>query len=192
MPASTRFADGWPRRTWSVDDVHHMLEAGILRHGERFELVGGELIAMPSKGPLHEDLKTALLEHWVKIKPDSLKVAQETSFRIGDHDEPEPEFIVYPAGTRRRDVRGPTVLLVVEVADSSLAHDRNIKGPRYAAAGVREYWVIAARTLATTIYREPGPDGFGSSRIAGPTELLVPLLVPELAVRLGDIDLDAV
>lgn len=189
---ATRFADGWERRKWSVDEMHKMLECGILRHGERFELVGGELIAMPPKGPLHEDLKTALNAHWGKIRPDTIRVAQETGFRIGDNDEPEPEFIVYPAGIRRRDVRGPTVLLVVEVADSSLAHDRNIKGPRYAATGVREYWVIAARSLTTTIYRDPGPEGFASRRDVPASELLTPLLAPSLALRLDDLDLDAV
>ena len=72
---ATQFADGWPRRKWSVDEMHKMIECGILRHGERFELVGGELIAMAPKGPLHEDLKTALMRHWTRIAPDSIRIA---------------------------------------------------------------------------------------------------------------------
>jgi Uma2 family endonuclease len=189
---ATRFADGWPRRMWSVADVHGMLECGILQHGERFELVGGELVAMPPKGPLHEDLKTALNSYWIRSAPDAIHIAQETSFRLGDNDEPEPEFIVYPAGIRRRDVRGDTVLLVVEIADSSLLHDQNIKGPRYAAAGVREYWVIAARSLTTTVYTDPGSDGFASRREVPSSDLLTPTLAPSLALRLDGLDLETI
>ena len=188
-PDTTQAADGLPRRKWSAVEVERLLEAGILRHGERFELIGGELVAMAAKGPLHEDLKTALNRRWIKMAPPEIMIAPETNFRIGDHDEPEPEFIVYPESIRRRDVRGPTVLLVVEIADSSLAHDHDIKGPRYAAAGVRDYWVIAARSLVTTVYREPQPDGFASRREVGPDEVLTPLLAPSLSLCLRDLDL---
>ena len=188
-PGTTQAADGLPRRAWTVEEIDKMLEAGILEHGERFELIGGELVAMASKGLRHELLKIALNKHWVRLAPEEITIAPETAFRMGEHDTPEPEFIVYPTSILAHEVRGDSVILVVEIADSSLTNDRNIKGPRYAAAGVREYWVIAARTLITTVYRDPSPDGYRSRQDFAPNELLTPLLASSLAVRLDQFEL---
>ena len=161
-----------------------MMDAGIIEHGERFELVGGELIAMASKGKPHEALKLALTDFWIKNRPDHLRIAPESALRLGPNDEPEPEFFVFPASMPPADVRGPTVLLVVEIADSSLAKDKTIKALRYALHGVREYWVVNARTRDTAIFTEPTETGFARRREAPGDELLIPILAPELAVRL--------
>ena len=67
--ATTQAADGYPRRAWTADDVQKMMEAGILEHGERLELIGGELVAMASKGILHERVKLALCEYWYDHRP---------------------------------------------------------------------------------------------------------------------------
>lgn len=90
------------------------------------------------------------------------------------------------------EVRGDTVLLVaeveVEVADTSLRVDDDVKAPLYAHFGVREYWVINARSLITTIYREPTSAGYGLKRDVSGDELSTTMLAPSLAVRLGDLD----
>ena len=188
-PGTTQAGDGLPRRKWSVHDIERMLEAGILQEGERFELIGGDLVAMSAKGNHHETLKIALCDFFHGAKPLSVQVAQETPFRLADHDEPEPEFIVYPRAIKPRDVRGDTVLLVVEVADSSLGIDLGRKAKLYAGFGVREYWVINAVRRLTTVHREPDPAGYASVVEVAGSERLVPLLVPALAVRLDDLEL---
>jgi Uma2 family endonuclease len=185
-PGTTQAADGLPRRKWTAEEIERMLEAGIIEHGERFELIGGELVAMAAKGRQHEFLKIELCAYWMKIRPPDLMVAPETALRLGPHDEPEPEFIVYPRSILPHDVRGDTVLLVVEIADSSLRRDRTIKAQTYAAFGVREYWVINARSRVTTVHRDPGPTGYASITEHGAEEWLTPLLAPALAVRLAD------
>ena len=82
-------------------------------------------------------------------------------------------------------------LLVVEVADSSLGHDRTVKAARYAAAGVREYWVINARKLETTVLRDPHPEtGYADKREYLAGELETPLLAKALALRLTDLDIE--
>ncbi len=187
-PATTRAGDGLPRRAWTGDEVQGMIEAGIIRHGEPFELIGGDLVAMAAKGNHHETLKVSLNYFWIRQAPAGLMVASETPLRLGPNDEPEPEFIVYPQGMKPGDVRGDTVLLVVEIADSSLPTDHNVKAPLYARFGVREYWVINARRLVTTVYRDPGSSGY-QSRVEVPgSELLSPLSVPSLAVRLVELE----
>jgi Uma2 family endonuclease len=187
--ATTRVADGWARRAWTVDDVERMLEAGILHEPEPFELIGGELVAVAAKNRQHEVLRTELENYWADRRSRDLKIASETPLRLGDYDAPEPDFIVYPASLRAPDVRADTVLLVVEVSDASLGIDLNTKAQRYAASGVREYWVINARTLVTTVHREPQSSGYADRRDVAATEVLTPLLAPSLEVRLAELDL---
>jgi Uma2 family endonuclease len=189
-PATTQVADGLPRRAWTVDDVERMLQSGILREAEPFELIGGELVAMAAKSRQHEVLRTELALFWTDRRARDIKIASETPLRLGEHDAPEPDFIVYPAHLHAPDARGDTVLLVVEIGDTSLVNDLETKAPRYAAAGVREYWVINARSLVTTVHREPRPAGEYSycEKFEG-TDTLTPVLAPSLAVRLRDLDL---
>ena len=77
----------------------------------------------------------------------------------------------------------------MEIADSSLDYDRKTKAQAYARFGVREYWVIAARSLITTVYRDPSPAGYRFQQDFPPSEVLTPLLAPSLALRLGELDL---
>lgn len=190
QPATTQVADGLPRRAWTVDDVERMLHSGILREPEPFELIGGELVAMAAKNRQHEVLRTELALYWADRRARDIKIASETPLRLGEYDAPEPDFIVYPASLRAPDVRADSVLLVVEIGDTSLANDLETKAPRYAAAGVREYWVINARSLITTVHREPRQTGeYAYREPFGATETLTPRWAPSLAVRLSDLDL---
>ncbi len=184
---TTQAADGLPRRKWTASDIQKMLDAGILQSGERFELIGGELVAMASRGRQHEFLKIELNLYWVRRLPPDLVVAPETALRLGPYDEPEPEFIIYPRPILPHDVRGDSVLLVVEIAESSLRRDRSIKAHLYASFGVREYWVIHAAPRVTRVHREPGPAGYASITEHAADEVLTPLLAPALAVRLADL-----
>ena len=174
VPASagtTMADDGHWRRAWTSADVQHMIEAGIIEHGEPFELIGGELVAMAARA-----------------RADDIRIGSETPLRLDEHNEPEPEFIVYPRGLKPGEVRGGTVLLVVEIADSSLSLDHKVKVPLYVRFGAREAWVINARSLETTVYREPGASGFARAEVVKGEQLLQPLLAPSLAVRLADLE----
>jgi Uma2 family endonuclease len=189
--ATTQVADGLPRRAWTVYEVERMVEVGVLREPEPFELIGGELVAVAAKDRRHEVLRTELSLHWTDRRGRDLKIASETPLRLSDYDAPESDLIVFPASLLAPDVRADTVLLVVEIADSGLPVDLNTKGPRYAAAGVRDYWVINARSLLTTVHREPRRNGeYASRKEHAATETLIPALVPSLAVRVADLGLD--
>ena len=190
-PATTQVADGLPRRAWTIDEVERMVEVGILREPEPFELIGGELVAMAPKDRRHEVLRTELALYWAdRRRAQNLKIASETPLRLGKHDAPEPDLIAFPEGLLAPDVRADTVLLVVEIADSSLLADLNTKASRYAASGVREYWVINARSLVTRVFLEPRQTGeYGYRHEFQADDMLVPMLVPSLAVRLADLGL---
>jgi Uma2 family endonuclease len=88
-----------------------------------------------------------------------------------------------------KEVTAASALLLVEVADTSLSYDLRVKAPAYASLGLREYWVVNANMLVTTIHRNPGPDGYPPRRKAGPGEPLEPLLAPRLSMRQTDLGL---
>ena len=188
-PPTTQAAEGMPRRAWTVAEIEDMVTAGIIAENERFELIGGEIVPMSPKGAFHETLKIELNLHWARRMPPDVLLAQETTFRIGERDFLEPDFVFWPRALGNPGLKPDVVQLVVEIADSSLAYDIGRKAAMYAALNLPEYWVINARTLVTHIHRAPGAAGFADVTEHTGGDLMTPELLPVLAVRLGDLGL---
>ena len=190
LPGTTQAAEGLPRRRWSVAEIQAVVAKGILLEDERFELIGGEVVPMSPKGVRHELLKSALQQHWFPLIVGSpINLLTETTLYVSKDEFYEPDFLFWPRSIAIKDITAATSLLIVEVADTSIGYDLGVKAPTYARLGLPEYWVINARTLVMSIHRNPGPSGYAPPREAKPGELIEPLLAPQLAVRLEDLDL---
>jgi Uma2 family endonuclease len=120
---------------------------------------------------------------------DDLMVVAEAQLNLTDDSYLLPDILVHSKAIKVPDVRGPTALLVVEIADTSLDYDLLTKAPRYAGHGVREYWVIDAQTLVTTIHRQPSGSEYARVDRLEADDRLTPEAVPQLAVTLRDLDL---
>ena len=175
------------RRRFTADEVLAMEEAGILDPEEDVELLDGEIITMAAKTSRHEDMRADLSQYFIDHISKDIRHAQEPAFYLSDHWEPEPDIILFPRPMKVSDVRGPDALLVVEVAVTSLSVDIKIKAPMYAAHGVREYWVVDGKRLVTHVHREPGSEGYGSVQEVSAAQLLMPMLLPNLALQLADL-----
>ena len=186
---TTQAAEGLPRWRWSLDELLRMVEAGILDSDEKIELIDGEIVPMSPKGRRHEVLADELAQFWAPRLPSEVKVSIERQFNLDPYTYTDPDLIVRPASIKSYDLRGDTVLLVVESADSSLDKDLGTKARLYASFGVRECWVINARDKSTRMHRAPVGDAYTDIRDLPATETLTPLLVSQLAVRLADLDL---
>lgn len=154
---------------FSVTDYHRMGETGILGPDLRTELIDGEIVEMPPIGHPHAGTVKFLSNLMKETVGRDAIVAVQDPVWLDDHSEPLPDIALLRARPDyyRNGHPGPTdVLLLVEVADSSLAYDREIKLPRYARAGIPEVWLVdlAARRLA--IHRQPGEGGYAEIRIA--------------------------
>ena len=114
----------------------------------------------------------------------------EPQFNLGEDTYVVPDIVVHPAGIKTPDVKGVDALLVIEIADTSLAYDLQTKARLYASHGVREYWVINAATLVTKLRSEPSGATYAAIREIAPGALISPALVPPLAVSLAALDLD--
>jgi len=99
--------------------------------------------------------------------------------------------VIYPRETGIRGLGADNVLLVVEIADSSLRYDVGRKAALYAGFGIRELWVIDAVRLTARVFREPAPDGYRDARDFGPPDRLAPLVAPEaFALSLDELELN--
>ena len=186
----TTAAEGLPRRRFTVKEVEAMVSAGVMDEDERVELIGG-LVPMSPKGNHHEVVKIALSRRWYRGALEDVNIAPETTFRLSEDTYLEPDVVVYARATGLKGLTGSNVLLVVEIADSSLRYDMGRKPALYAAFGVRELWVIDAVKLAARIFRDPAADGYRNSwEFAAPDPLTPAFAPPAFAPRLDELELE--
>lgn len=149
-----------PRR-FTAGDLQLMLSAGILREDERVELLDGELVEMAAKGFAHDVVKNALMRCLVPALPKAIYLGIESTLQLGPRLLLEPDLLLSPAKSRSASpegfctIPGAEILLVIEVAASSLPYDRGRKAALYARHGVREYWVIDAQERGALVHRVP-------------------------------------
>jgi Uma2 family endonuclease len=187
---TTRAADGLPRWSWTVAEIERMAAGGYFRDEDRFELVGGEIVPTSPKGRRHEIVREALAFRFSRAAPDDVFVTSEPQFNLAEDTFAVPDILVRSSGIKTPDIRGSDALLVVEIADTSLAYDLQIKAQLYGSHGVREYWVINAATLVTTVHTQPLRARYAVIGEVLPRELISPALAPALAISLAALDLD--
>ena len=153
----TRAAEGYDRRSFTVDEILRMQEAGIISEDENFELIEGEIVPMQAKSHAHELLKSALTLNIARALPDHLWLGVETTIYLTPNTFVEPDLTIYPRGLKLETVKGTDIVLAIEVAMTSLAYDRTLKAALYARHGFREFWVVDASLRRT--YVHTGPSG---------------------------------
>jgi Uma2 family endonuclease len=174
----------------SVEDYHKLGEAGILTEDSRVELIDGELIEMAPIGGPHMAVVNRLNRLLVLAVGDLGVVSVQNPVRLPSHSEPQPDFAILKP--RARDaalvVPGPEdVLLLVEVADTTLAYDRGTKLGLYAKFGIAESWIVNLQSKSIEVYREPTPDGYMKRVEAQRGERVSPLAIPTMSVAVAEI-----
>jgi len=170
------------RHRLTVSDFHRMGEAGIFAAGDRVELIDGEIIDMSPIGALHAAIVDCLVRYLGRSVGDSVIVRCQNPVRLDDVSEPEPDIaLLRPRADGYMSAHpGPEdVLVVIEVADTSLAYDLGVKVPLYARHGIPEAWVIDAATRQTRVFREPSAEGYRLESTVGPEETLQSALLTD-------------
>lgn len=177
-------------RRFTIDEYYRMAEAGILAAGERVELLNGVVIRMPPIGGDHATSVDELCWKIVKHLPDSVRVRVQEPIRIPPESEPEPDLVVVPYRPEAYRVSHPgpeDVLLLIEVAASTLRYDRDLKLPIYAAAGIREAWLFDLRHHRVLVNREPKDGRYTIQEIVERDGTLTPLAFPDLTLKVAEI-----
>lgn len=171
------------RRRFTVDEYQRMGEAGILAEHERVELIDGEIVTMSPIGPDHGWCLNRLNRAVNRALGDEVYIAVQNPIQLADDWQPQPDLAILQADSNQRQTPLPgSILLVIEIADSSLNYDRGVKLPRYAVAGIPESWIFDLNGRRIERHSDPSPDGYRLVAHAGRGESLTSTVLPALTL----------
>jgi len=171
------------RRRFTVHDYHRMAEAGILHEDDRVELIGGEIVEMSPIGGKHATCVREINHLLGRQLGDELRVDVQSPVRLDEQEEPQPDLTVIRTRDYGRSLPTPgDVLLLIEVADTSLAYDREVKLPLYARSGIAEVWLVDLNGGIIERHTEPSENGYRLVRRAGRGETLESAALPALTL----------
>ena len=177
-------------RRFTVDEYHRMGEAGVLREDDHVELIDGQIVEMTPIGPAHAGCVKDLVRLLHRSAGDAVLLGVQDPVVLGTYVAPEPDVAVLrprPGGYRDRHPEPADILLIIEVADTSLEYDRSVKIPRYASAGIPEVWLVNLPDRHVAVYRHPKPDGYTQVTIVTRGATLTPLALPNARLSVDEI-----
>jgi Uma2 family endonuclease len=145
-------------RRFTLDEYHQMIEQGVLKSGEPFELLEGNLVRKMSHGTRHDAALQALFKRLLRLLAPGWDARGQSAITLPSGSEPEPDVAVVRGDEnayRDRHPRPADIGLVIEVADSSLLIDRHDKGSIYARANLPVYWVVNVVDRVIEVYSQP-------------------------------------
>lgn len=179
-------------KRWTREEYYRLAQDGWFR-GQRVQLIQGEIIQMPPQGHEHA-VSIMRITRWLhQVCGNSLLVRCQMPLNALEDSEPEPDLAVIPGPIEAMSDHPRTALLAIEVSDSSRALDRR-KASLYAAAGVREYWIVDVQARIVEAYREPRADPSAEFGFNYPPPVTLnehdsvsPLAIPSATVRVAEL-----
>lgn len=163
------------KRLLTTEAYHLMIEAGLLTEADRVELLHGEIIDMSPIGPKHSALVRRIDQGLHRIFAGKLLVSVQSPVEIGDRSEPEPDVCLLSPRDDFYESSHPSgadILLLIEVSDTTLEKDRQVKLPLYAEAGIPLVWIVNLVDRQVEVYSEPAGRVYKQRLIALPGDVL--------------------
>jgi Uma2 family endonuclease len=178
------------RRRLSLEEFHRMGSAGVLGEDDRVELIDGDMIEMAPIGAQHLAMVNRLSRMLTLAAGKEAIVSTQNPVALPPRNEPQPDIALLKPRPDDYAAGVPTaadVLLIIEVADTTLAYDRDVKIPIYARHAIAEVWLFDIQGGSLLVHRDPGPSGY--QRVLTPTqkEVVSPLLVPAVSIDLAEV-----
>ena len=182
-------------RKFTVEEYFRMVEADILKPKERVELIEGDILVMPPMGSSHIGGVTRYARVFISRAGDRFTVLIQSTVRLGEHLAPEPDVAIVKFREDDYSFAHATledILLVVEVADSTLNYDRDVKAHIYGRAGIPETWVLNLPGDCLERFTEPGPEGYTQHTVLRRGERVIPVSLPDLELAVEELLLPVV
>jgi len=187
-----------PIRCFSVEEYHRIGEAGIIDEDERVELIDGRIVEMAPIGSRHSgyvDFLNRQLNRQLFSMDETSIVRIQNPVILNDRTEPQPDIAIVkfkPGLYVDSHPRPDDILLIIEVAESSLEEDKLIKLPRYAASGIPEVWIFNLIDNVVEVYGQPlipsnGVPGYGKRLERRLGEVFSPEAFPDMEVETSDL-----
>ncbi len=175
------------RHAVSAQEYLRMAEGGVFAPDARLELIEGEIVEMAPIGSRHAGAVKILNRLLGGLVGDLAIVSVQDPLIIGERSVPQPDLALLKPRADSYSESHPTpadVLLVVEVADTTLAFDLGTKVPLYARFGIPETWVVDLQERVVRVFREPSASGYRTSFTASGGETVAVAALPEVIVAL--------
>jgi Uma2 family endonuclease len=182
-------------KRFTIAEYDRLAELGFLSEDDRVELIRGEIIPMVSKGKPHSVCETRLERELFKLVGERATLRGQQPIIIPDYSEPEPDRVIVKNRPDDYLSNHPTpddILLLIEIADSSLKYDQEVKLPLYAEAGIADYWIFNLVENHLECYSEPlhdfqGKFGYRRKLIYLSNELVYLPCFPDLVLDLSKV-----
>lgn len=172
----------------SRSEYERLAAKGAFHPDARVELLAGQIHAKMPQSSLHALAVRRCQEVLRQIFGDGYDVRPQLPLALSEDSEPEPDIAVVEGRYQDyRDHHPRSAVLLVEIADTSLGHDRGTKKDLYAAAGIPEYWLLNLTAHRLEVYREPDGVSYRSTRLLGPEDTISSLARPQAVVRVSDL-----
>jgi len=177
-----------PTRKFTADEYERLVELGIFGENERLELIGGDIVEMAPIGHRHAACASKLHLLFDEGLRRRAFVWGHGPARLAIDSVPEPDLALLRSRSYQTGAPRPEdVMLIVEVAESSLRYDRTVKLRLYARAGIAEYWIVDVAGAAIESYGSPQADGYRERRRASRGERLAPAVFPDVVISIDDV-----
>jgi Uncharacterized protein conserved in cyanobacteria len=173
------------KRLFTVQEYHLMGDAGIFGNNERVELIEGEIIEMAAIGKRHAARVDRLADFFYELVRRRAIIRVQNPICLDDKSEPQPDIALVQRRTDFYEESLPNsedILLLVEVSDSTIDYDRDVKVPNYARSGIQEVWLWDLEVNCLEVYRDPTANGYTSIQKFERGEIVSPLAFPEFEV----------
>ncbi|MEG3941124.1 Uma2 family endonuclease [Microcoleus sp. S36b_A3] len=178
------------RRLFTVQEYHLMNECGVFGENERVELIEGEIIQMAAIGRRHAARVDRLAEFFGDRVRKRAIIRVQNPISLGSGSEPQPDIALVQ---RRADFyeeslpNSEDILLLLEVSDSTVNYDRDVKVPNYSRSGIQEVWLWDLEANCLEVYRNPTANGYISVQKFERRETVSPLAFPDFVVSIDGI-----
>jgi len=176
-------------KRWTVKEYRRLSQLGVLSSDERTELLAGQIAVMASKGTPHVialQLLALQLDDFFRDKFSFVRA--QDPIELGELSEPEPDLAIVKGEILTYIDHHPQpqeIYLVIEIADTTLKKDCDVKDKLYAEAGLQEYWVVDLKNRKLHVFRQPTAQGYGSHLILSDTNKISPITFPELVLEIS-------
>lgn len=176
-------------RQITVAEYDLMIESGVFDENDQIELLDGVIIEKMPKGTKHATLNDIIAARFINELGQKVYVRNQNPIWLDNFSEPEPDVVLATPPFEKYFENHPTpdeILLILEIADSTLNYDRNTKGTAYARAGIQQYILLNVQEKTLEDYREPGADGFQSKQTYRSEQAFNLVAFPEISFQVKD------
>jgi Uma2 family endonuclease len=181
---------------WTREQFYQMLDLGWFQE-QRVELIDGEVLEMPAQKDYHGAAITLTMDALRLVFGRGFWVRNQMSLDLSPRSVPDPDLAVVPGSPRGVTAATATptsALLIVEVAETTLAYDRIHKGSLYAVSNITDYWIVSLVQRQLEVYRDPVADStqlfgfrYNSRTILDPPDTVSPLTAPQASITVADL-----